>query len=67
MAAASLSSAQSVSSRLERSGPRPQASPDTLLGRMGPHTSDSGTGQTPAGPVLPHHRGEIEHPEECSD
>lgn len=55
MAAASLSSAQSVSSRLERSGPRPQASPDTLLGRMGPHTSDSGTGQTPAGPVLPHH------------
>ncbi len=58
MAAASVPPAQGVSPRCERRGPRPQARAGALLRRLGSHPSDSSAGKTPAGPVLPHHRGE---------
>ncbi len=58
MAAASVAPAQGVSPRCERRGPRPQTRAGALLRWLGSHPSDSGAGQTPAGPILPHLRGE---------
>lgn len=62
VAAAPVPAAEGGAAGGPRRGPRPQARPGALLRRLGPHTTDRGSGQAAAGPVLPHHRGtEEEH------
>lgn len=43
-----------------RRGPRPAAGAGALFRRLGPHPPDCGTGEAPAGPLLPNHRGRAE-------